>query len=59
MPNNPRRRKNLTITKVNPVARAMLMRRQPPKIVKSKKVYSRKRFKRQDKLMDVKDALEY
>jgi len=37
----------------------MLMRRQPPKIVKSKKVYSRKRFKRQDKLMDVKDALEY
>ena len=57
MSDNSRRKKNLTINKVNPVARAMLMNRQPPKIVKSKKVYSRKRFKRQDKLMDVKDTL--
>jgi len=57
MSDNSRRRKNLTIKKVNPVARAMLMNRQPPKIIKSKKVYSRKRFKRQDKLMDVKDTL--
>ena len=39
------------------MARAMLMSRHSPKIVKSKKVYSRKRFKRQDKLMDVKDTL--
>ena len=57
MSDNSRRRKNLTIKKVNPVARAMLMNRQSPKIVKSKKVYSRKRFKRQDKLMDAKDTL--
>ena len=57
MSDNTRRKKNLTITRVNPVARVMLMNRQPPKIVQSKKVYSRKRFKRQDKLMDVKETL--